>query len=95
MGLLHVASSPLNSSVVFAVTRLFSRWFQSIAVLMNKEFLYCSVLGCSTTTTIFFILFIFIHEVHENQESEWSCICMLAIFYGYQFFYSVFTIFCY
>ena len=50
MGLLHVASSPLNSSVVFALTRLFSRWFQSMAVLMNKEFLYCSVLGCSTTT---------------------------------------------
>jgi hypothetical protein len=48
--MLHVASSPLNSSVVLAVTRLFSRWFQSMAVLMNKEFLYCSVLGCSTTT---------------------------------------------
>ena len=39
MGLLHVASSPLNSSVVFAITRLFSRWFQSMAVHMNKEFL--------------------------------------------------------
>jgi hypothetical protein len=40
----------LNSSVVFAITRLFSRWFQSMAVLMNKEFLYCSMLECSTTT---------------------------------------------
>jgi hypothetical protein len=54
MGLLHhVVSSPLNSSVVLAVTRLFSGWFQSMAVLMNKEFLYCSVLGCSTTTVLF------------------------------------------
>jgi hypothetical protein len=45
----NVASSPLNSSVVFTITRLFSRWFQLMAVLMNKEFLYWSVLECSTT----------------------------------------------
>jgi hypothetical protein len=48
MGLLHVASSPLNSSAVFTITRLFF-------VLMNKEFLYCSVLECSTTTARVFI----------------------------------------
>jgi hypothetical protein len=39
MRLLHVTSSPLNSTVVFAITRL-----------LNKEFLYYSVLECSTTT---------------------------------------------
>ena len=72
MGLLHVASSPLNSSVVFAITRLFSRLFQSMAVLMKKEFLYCSVLECSTTTarvlfltcefTMFVVAYIFMRR---------------------------------
>ena len=77
MGLLHhVVSSPLNSSVVLAVTRLFSGWFQSMAVLMNKEFLYCSVLGCSTTTA--FVLFLtceftmFVVSVVECSSSDVS-----------------------
>jgi hypothetical protein len=70
MGLLHVAGSPLNSSVVFAVTRLFSRWFQSMAVHMNKEFLYCSVLGCSITTTIYFILFILRMNTDTDTDTD-------------------------
>jgi hypothetical protein len=42
--ILHVASSPLNSSVVFTVTRLFSRWFQSMAVFIARR------LKCTTVT---------------------------------------------
>jgi hypothetical protein len=70
----NVASSPLNSSVVLAVTRLFSRWFQSMAVLMNREFLYCSVLGCLTTTArVLFLTFEFtMFMVSQSWNVPWA-----------------------
>ena len=82
MGLLHVASSPLNSSVVFAVTRLFSGWFQSMAVLMNKEFLYCSVLGCSTTTVcVLFLTFEFAMFVVSHSWNVLALMCCLGFWW--------------
>ena len=76
MGLLHVASSHLNSSVVFAITRLFSRWFQSMAVLMNKEFLYCSVLECSTTTA--HVLFLTCEFTMFVVSQSWNVLVLMC-----------------
>jgi hypothetical protein len=76
MGLLHVASSPLNSSVVFTVTRLFSRWFQSMVVLMNKGFLYCSVLGCSTTTAR--VLFLTCEFTMSVVSQSWNVLALMC-----------------
>ena len=83
MGLQHVASSPWNSSVVFAVTRLFSGWFQSMAVLMNKEFLYCSVLGCSTTTAcVLFLTFEFtMFVVSQSRNVLAGLLCRLGFWW--------------
>ena len=74
--IVHVASSPLNSSVVFAVMRLFSRWFQSMAVLMNKEFLYYSVLGCSTTTAR--VLFLTCEFTMFVVSQSWNVLALMC-----------------
>ena len=81
--ILHdVASSPLNSSVVFAITRLFSRWFQSMTVLMNKEFLYCSVLECSTTTArVLFLTCEFTMFVVSQSCNVLALICRLGFWW--------------
>ena len=74
--ILHVASSPLNSSVVFTVTRLFSRWFQSMAVFMNKEFLYCSVLECSTTMAP--VLFLTCEFTMFVVSQSWNVLALMC-----------------
>ena len=76
MGLLHVASSPLNSSVVFAIMRLFSRWFQSMAVLMNKEFLCCSVLECSATMAC--VLFLTCEFTMFVVSQSWNVLALMC-----------------
>jgi hypothetical protein len=76
MGLLHVASNLLNSSVVFAITRLFSRWFQSMAVLMNKEFLYYSVLECSTTMAC--VLFLTCEFTMFVVSQSWNVLALMC-----------------
>ena len=78
MGLLHIASSPLDFSVVSAITMLLSRWFQSMAGLMNKEFLYCSVLECSTTTAC--VLFLTCEFIMFVVSQSWNVLALMCGF---------------
>ena len=65
MRLLHVVSSPLNSTVVFAITRL-----------LNKEFLYYSVLECSTTTAR--VLFLTCEFTMFVVSQSWDVLALMC-----------------
>jgi hypothetical protein len=53
-----------------------------MAVLMNKEFLYCSVLGCSTTTVcVLFLTFEFAMFVVSHSWNVLALMCCLGFWW--------------